>query len=301
MCQARRAPAPSVDAGQIPQVFHAGDLTICLRARPPAAAPTAASSISTMGAALATPLASGLSNVAAITAVATRESLPPRTLRLQLELLHLQLLAWTSAKYEAALIESPTLDPTDTLSGTQGSFEALLKRLSQSMDYVLQAAEMLPLPPLLRNAAATALAQVRCAQDAACMCSRTSCQCAAKAKLTPSVASMMFHLMMPHKRWECSAGSWLCQLQLAAPAAAAVAARVTAAHVALQWHMHGPPDVYVQAVSDADCVCGMIACGHQLVALHVNAAVPPHQQPHPWDLLILLNFIESHQVRHQPC
>ena len=155
----------SVHAGEIPHVFTAEDFTLCVRVRPAASTTPA---LPTATAAPPVPVATSLANVAAITAVATREPLPSRTLRLQLELLHLQLLAWTTAKYEAALIESPTLDPTDTLSGTQASFEALLKRFATSMDYALQAAETLPLPPLLRNAAATALSQVRTSASSVC-------------------------------------------------------------------------------------------------------------------------------------
>ena len=148
---------------RLPHVFNAGGFTLCVRARPAASAPaaTTAATLPSLTTAPATPtVAASLSNVAALTAVATRDPLPPRTLRLQLELLHLQLLAWTTAKYEAALIDHPTMDTADTLSGTEASFEALLKRFAHSMDYVLQATESLPLAPLLRNAATTALGQV---------------------------------------------------------------------------------------------------------------------------------------------
>jgi hypothetical protein len=111
------------------------------------------------------PVATPLSNVAALCAVATREPLPPRILRLQLELLHLQLLAWTTAKYETALLENPMLDTTDTLAGTAESFELLLKRFETAQEHVLQAVEMLPLPPLLRGAAVSALKQVGCPES----------------------------------------------------------------------------------------------------------------------------------------
>lgn len=181
-------------------MFTAGDFTLCVRARPAASATPA---LPTATAAPPVPVATSLANVAAITAVATREPLPSRTLRLQLELLHLQLLAWTTAKYEAALIESPTLDPTDTLSGTQASFEALLKRFATSMDYALQAAETLPLPPLLRNAAATALSQVRTSMSSACsarpvVSARSSVPRADSAPCTPARSSIVVCISVSH-------------------------------------------------------------------------------------------------------
>jgi hypothetical protein len=105
-------------------------------------------------------LSNSLANVGAFTAVATRGHTPARILRLHLELLHAQFLAWTTAKFEVKLMENPTLDPSDTLSGTAISFERLLKRLSTSLEPMLQAVEMLPMPPLLRGAAVAGLGQV---------------------------------------------------------------------------------------------------------------------------------------------
>jgi hypothetical protein len=102
-----------------------------------------------------------LANVGAFTAVATSGYTPPRILRLHLELLHLQFLAWTTSKFEAKLMANPTFDPSDTLSGTAASFERLLKRLSTSLEPMLQAVELLSMPPLLRGAAVASLSQVR--------------------------------------------------------------------------------------------------------------------------------------------
>lgn len=153
----------------MPHVFTAGGFTLCVRVRP-ATAPVAASTPRPTALSSAhPPVATPLFNVAALSAVATREPLPPRTLRLQLELLHLQLLAWTTAKYETALVENPMLDTTDTLAGTADCFELLLKRFATAQEHVLQAVEMLPLPPLLRGAAIAGLEQVRC-PEYSCIC-----------------------------------------------------------------------------------------------------------------------------------
>lgn len=81
-------------------------------------------------------------------------------LHVQLELLHLQLLAWTSAKYERVLMHNPALDTSAALAGTEASFEALIKRMDCVMDYVLQAVETLRMRPIVRGAADAALQQV---------------------------------------------------------------------------------------------------------------------------------------------
>lgn len=101
-----------------------------------------------------------LSNVAVLTASATRSDLPPAVLHVQLELLHLQLLAWTSGKYERVLMHNPALDTSAALAGTEASFEALVKRMDSVMDYVLQAVETLRMRPIVRGAAEASLRQV---------------------------------------------------------------------------------------------------------------------------------------------
>lgn len=79
---------------------------------------------------------------------------------MHLELLQLQLLVWTSGKYERVLVDNPTLDTTAALSGTDASFEGLLERLGNTMDFLLQAVETLRIRPILRGAAEAALRQV---------------------------------------------------------------------------------------------------------------------------------------------
>jgi hypothetical protein len=49
----------------------------------------------------------------------------------------------------------------------------------------------------------------------------------------------------------------------------------------------------LQAVADSGCLFSIAACGHQLIGLACNPAFPMQHHPHPWDLLILLNFVAS--------
>lgn len=49
----------------------------------------------------------------------------------------------------------------------------------------------------------------------------------------------------------------------------------------------------VQAVVDSDGVCGVIACGHQIVATASHPQLPPSQHLHSWDLLLLLNLVTA--------
>jgi hypothetical protein len=46
-------------------------------------------------------------------------------------------------------------------------------------------------------------------------------------------------------------------------------------------------------VVDCDGVFGLIACGHQLVAMCCNPQLPAAHRPHAWDILLLLNFVIS--------
>lgn len=159
-----RAPRCSAPAGEIPHTFTAGELTVCVRARrvrpDPYATPTRPGQHPRHPYALAPAANRTLGNVAVLTASATRSDLPPAVLHVQLELLHLQLLAWTSAKYERVLMDNPALDTSAALAGTEASFEALVKRMDFAMDYVLQAVETLRMRPIVRGAAEAALQQV---------------------------------------------------------------------------------------------------------------------------------------------
>lgn len=152
-------------AGEIPHTFTAGELTICVRGRrvrpDPYATPQRPGQHPRHPYTLAPAAHRTLGNVAVLTASATRSDLPPAVLHVQLELLHLQLLAWTSAKYERVLMDNPALDTSAALAGTEASFEALVKRLDFAMDYVLQAVETLRMRPIVRGAAEAALQQVR--------------------------------------------------------------------------------------------------------------------------------------------
>lgn len=44
---------------------------------------------------------------------------------------------------------------------------------------------------------------------------------------------------------------------------------------------------------DSDGVCGVIACGHQIVATATHPQLPPSQHMHAWDLLLLLNLVTA--------
>ena len=46
-------------------------------------------------------------------------------------------------------------------------------------------------------------------------------------------------------------------------------------------------------MTDSDCLFGIAACGHQVIALSAHPDTAPHLAPHPWDILLLLNFIAS--------
>ena len=46
-------------------------------------------------------------------------------------------------------------------------------------------------------------------------------------------------------------------------------------------------------MEDADAVFGIAACGHQLLALAHHPTLPASQHAHPWDLLLLLNFVAA--------
>jgi hypothetical protein len=81
-------------------------------------------------------------------------------LQVHLELLQLQLLVWTSGRYERVLLDNPSLDTSAALAGTDASFEGLLSRLDNCMDFLLQAVETLRIRPILRGAAEAALRQV---------------------------------------------------------------------------------------------------------------------------------------------
>eukprot|EP00892_Ulva_mutabilis_P009588 jgi/Ulvmu1/7000/UM033_0058.1 len=200
----------SLDAlGEIPHTFTAGELTVCVRARrvrPDPYAPQRPGHHPRHPYTLAPAAHRSLGNVAVLTASATRSDLPAAVLHVQLELLHLQLLAWTSAKYERVLMHNPAMDTSAALAGTAPSFEALIKRMDFAMDYVLQAVETLRMRPIVRGAADAALQQ---------------------------------------------------------------------------------------AVVDSDGVWGVIACGHQVVAVTSHPQLPVAQHLHAWDLLLLLNLVTA--------
>jgi hypothetical protein len=49
----------------------------------------------------------------------------------------------------------------------------------------------------------------------------------------------------------------------------------------------------MQALTDSSALFGVIGAHHQVVSTVFNTARRGHTPPTPWDLLILLNFIES--------
>ena len=49
----------------------------------------------------------------------------------------------------------------------------------------------------------------------------------------------------------------------------------------------------MQAVVDSEGVFGVVACGHQLVAMCCHPQLALAHRPHAWDVLLLLNFVIS--------
>jgi hypothetical protein len=178
----------------MPLAFRAGALTLCMRVRraPPESPITRGGALSRQpyasdrGSASAARRQQPLRHVAVITACSCLDFLPEAVLQVRsrahvlhacdmhagargtraamqvhLELLHLQLLVWTSDKYERVLVDNPTLDTSAALAGTGASFDGLLQRLDGCMDILLQAVEMLRMRPIIRGAAEASLQQVR--------------------------------------------------------------------------------------------------------------------------------------------
>jgi hypothetical protein len=93
----------------------------------------------------------------------------PTCLQVHLELLQLQLLVWTSGKYERVMVDNPTLDTSAALSGTDASFQGLLSRLDNCMDFLLQAVETLWMRAIVRGAAEASLRQARTPPPPMCL------------------------------------------------------------------------------------------------------------------------------------